>query len=265
MNAPNTPTSPPTDWHDAFAALPLETPPADGWSRIAATLAPAPRRSRRLRSWAIAAAAACLAALPALVLLRGPAPGGHGAGRVASTAPASATLPMPEAAPGPSASAVSSPPASSAAAAAPALASTSEARPGQVLPQPAPSLAPDTPPRVPAPHATTPRAVRDTAATSTHMDALYTESARLEALVAGLSDMQAGDGVQLALASSLRQQVAGIDEAIASGGLDEHTRNGLWQQRVDTLRQLAGIAADQRWNALYGDGGSAGYALVQVY
>lgn len=54
------------DWHDAFAALPLETPPAGGWTALASKLG-TPRRARRTRAplWFATAAAVLLAvALP---------------------------------------------------------------------------------------------------------------------------------------------------------------------------------------------------------
>jgi len=54
---------PPNDWRDAFAALPLDAPPTDGWSRVAARLDA--RRRRRLPLWLATAAALVLAvALP---------------------------------------------------------------------------------------------------------------------------------------------------------------------------------------------------------
>ncbi len=56
----------PGNWHDAFAALPLETAPADGWAAITAKL-DAPRRRRRLPRWSLplaAAAAVALAVMP---------------------------------------------------------------------------------------------------------------------------------------------------------------------------------------------------------
>lgn len=54
---------PPTGWQDAFAALPLESPPADGWSKLAARLDA--RRQRRWPLWAASAAVlAVAAALP---------------------------------------------------------------------------------------------------------------------------------------------------------------------------------------------------------
>ncbi|GAA4860318.1 hypothetical protein [Luteimonas vadosa] len=52
---------PPRDWPDAFAALPLESPPADGWRRLSARLDARPRH--RLPWWLAAAAALGLAVL----------------------------------------------------------------------------------------------------------------------------------------------------------------------------------------------------------
>ncbi len=53
----------PDNWRDAFAALPLEQPPGDGWSRLATRLHPRqrPQWTRRL---AIAAALVIAVALP---------------------------------------------------------------------------------------------------------------------------------------------------------------------------------------------------------
>lgn len=54
----------PDNWRDAFAALPLEQPPGDGWSRIDARL-----QARRRPQWALRfAAAAALVAAVALPL-----------------------------------------------------------------------------------------------------------------------------------------------------------------------------------------------------
>ena len=54
----------PDNWHDAFAALPLEAAPAGGWAAIAARLEASPRRRRVPRwSWPLAAAAAVLLAI----------------------------------------------------------------------------------------------------------------------------------------------------------------------------------------------------------
>lgn len=54
---------PPNDWRDAFAALPMDAPPADGWAHVAARLDA--RRRRSLQLWLATAAALVLAiALP---------------------------------------------------------------------------------------------------------------------------------------------------------------------------------------------------------
>lgn len=57
--------TPPTgSWHDAFAALPMETPPDDAWQAVAARL-DAGRRRNRAPVWLATAAAVLLAvALP---------------------------------------------------------------------------------------------------------------------------------------------------------------------------------------------------------
>ncbi|TWI06302.1 hypothetical protein IP90_00568 [Luteimonas cucumeris] len=55
---------PPASWHDAFAALPLENAPDDGWSRVAARLQPHRRRRQWLTPLAIAAALMLAIALP---------------------------------------------------------------------------------------------------------------------------------------------------------------------------------------------------------
>lgn len=53
----------PDGWHDAFAALPLDQPPGDGWSRLAARL-PARHRRQWTKRLAIAAALVLAVALP---------------------------------------------------------------------------------------------------------------------------------------------------------------------------------------------------------
>lgn len=223
------PAAPP-DWHHAFAALPLEAPPADGWQRIAATLPRTPRRRRHLLPWAVAAATACLAALPVLHLLRSPAPV-----QVAQPAAADASPATSGATSTGSASAPIPPPGETVAGGITATPVAAQVEPASAAGAAAPALEP-----------------------------LQAESARLESLLAELSGADAGSGVQLALTASLRTEVAGIDDALAGTGIDDATRSGLWRQRVELLRELAGLAADQRWQALYG-GNGADYALVQVY
>ena len=56
------PPDAPADWHDAFAALPAETPTPDGWQRLRSRL-PAAAPARRARwPWGVAMAASLLLA-----------------------------------------------------------------------------------------------------------------------------------------------------------------------------------------------------------
>lgn len=67
----------PRDWHEAFAALPDEAPPADAWARVSGALdAAGPRRVRPHRRRAGLAIAAALAVLAPLFALRLLVPGG---------------------------------------------------------------------------------------------------------------------------------------------------------------------------------------------
>lgn len=224
----NTPLPAPADWHDAFAALPLEAPSGDGWQRIAPALARKPRQHRRLAPWAAAAAIACLALLPALPWLRMPAP-------AEDAAPAAAAPPV-KFAPRSDAATVhaGATPASTRDSATASMDARTPARPVAAT-APAPGL-----------------------------ERLQAESARLERLLAELSGADASSGPELALGASLLAEVAGIDDALAGAELDPAARSVLWEQRVERLRALAGLAAGQRWQALYG-GNSTDYALVQVH
>ena len=217
----------PPDWHHAFAALPLEAPPSERWPQIAAALPRTPRRRRHLLPWAVAAATACLAAVPALHLLRTTEPAGN-----AQPAPAGAVQAAPD--------------------------------PSRVGPSTAPPTRIDN--RTPATASADAPVERASTAgpAESGLEPLQAESARLESLLAELSGTDAGGGVQLALSASLRTRVAGIDDALAGTELDAAARSNLWQERVELLRALAGLAADQRWQALYG-GNGADYALVQVH
>ncbi|MCR6685535.1 hypothetical protein [Pseudoxanthomonas sp.] len=224
----------PADWHDAFAALPLESPPGDGWRRLAASLPATARRRSRPPLWLAAAAVACLAAAPAWLLLRPAAV--PPASPVAGT-PATATA-LPD---------------TSAPTAPPEVATTNTVpSAGDVADSASP------------PAARTHRAPPRAGAGDAEIARLHAESARLEALLAELSQAAGGDAVQLTLASELHARVETIDADLSTGVRNPGIRESLWRQRVDALRQLATLAADQRWDALYGERDS-GYALVQVY
>lgn len=234
----------PRSWSDAFSALPLEAPPVDAWQRIAPRLAPAPRRTHRILPWAIAACTALLAAIPVLWLVRHGTPDGIRAEVGAGNHADPLTVP-------PSSEGRDGPVASD------AIATNAPATTSAAHPRSSPA-ARDEPPAV-AVHtrATTP-------AVDPGLARLQAESARLEALVAELARNEPVDGAQLVLTLSLQAQVGDIDAALAEGTLDPVVRSDLWRQRVAALRDLAGVASDQRWDALFADA-NPHYALVQVY
>lgn len=268
----------PADWGAAFAALPQETPPAAAWSRIAARLdardtdatppatATAPagmppvatatrhrgrRRPARAVGW-LGAAAAALA-----LVIAWPR---HGAAPVApppgSTAPVVASAARPAL---PASAIASTPPAISAAGSASAAAVAAGSRkpdadaaaialPEAVEAARKPRYAART---TPAPDAATP--APDAAQP---LDALYVESARLEALLALARDDRVASAGAALLSAELDAQVADIDARLARPGLDAAQRAALWQARVDALRQAAGFESTQRILAAQGDGGA---------
>ncbi|MFC7300825.1 hypothetical protein [Cognatiluteimonas weifangensis] len=261
----------PADWGAAFAALPQETPPAAAWSRIAARLdtrdtdatppatATAPagmppvatatrhrgrRRPARAVGW-LGAAAAALA-----LVIAWPR---HDAAPVApppgSTAPVVASAARPAL---PASAIASKPPAISAAGSAAAAAVAAGSRkpdadaaaialPEAVEAARKPRYAAHT---TPAPDAAQP------------LDALYVESARLEALLALARDDRVASAGAALLSAELDAQVADIDARLARPGLDAAQRAALWQARVDALRQAAGFESTQRILAAQGDGGA---------
>ncbi|WP_372018576.1 hypothetical protein [Pseudoxanthomonas sp. 10H] len=198
----------PADWHEAFAILPLEAPPADGWRRIASRL-DAERARRPAWPWALAAAIACLAIVPAVTLLRGPVGADDAAGGDI-TAGMRVDLPAGTLAAGPRADGPIAPPESTTATAA------VRAAPADVHPTPADAAG--------------------------HHDAslerMYAESARLESLLGRVQGPRATNaGMETAT-----QQVAGaigaIDAALADATLDTRGRQALWQERNALLEQM---------------------------
>ena len=76
----------PRDWNAAFAAVPLEPAPADGWARVAAALEPSRRRHGPL--WLAAAAALLLAVVLPWRLSPGPGADGNATPADKATVPA---------------------------------------------------------------------------------------------------------------------------------------------------------------------------------
>jgi hypothetical protein len=217
----------PRDWREAFGALPLEAPPEGGWQRLAAALpaarASAPRARWRHPALALVATAFFVAVIPLM----------HW--RAVQTTPPPLQRP---------ASVVTTAPRPSIA---PATAT------GTTAPASASSTAPET--SMPARVAAAPAVRRSTARTApTRLDALYTESARLEAVLAQLPERGTGNVAALTVSAELQDEVSHIDLALSQPALPEVTRTALWEQRVDTLRQLTGVETTRRWQvAMNGD------------
>lgn len=276
----------PTGWHDAFAALPLETPATSRWTAIGAALdgADAGARSgahdgmvddtrdrRRSTPWPrrIAWAAVFAAiALPSLLWLR----------PETDSAPSRtpfATTPTPVA----SAPVVAVAPAAETSTAAPAStagstpASQPPIRPDTARTQPhATRIAgtPDTGTRPPAPAAQAkpwPRARianahDDSASMQAAFEPYYAEAARLEGVIAATRDPRVGSGPAASLAGALDAELAGIDARLAGPGLDAGQRLALWRERVDLLRASAEFESQLRLLAVEGD--ALDGALVRI-
>jgi hypothetical protein len=238
----NAPIDVPGDWQQALAALPLESPPPGGWDRIAGRLPPVRRRHRR---WPVAmAAAATLATLAVVPLLwwraSPPAPTAPVATNPAGPRPATETAAV---------AAMPEPAAEPASALSPATA-TERLADSRGNPPAAGATA------TPAPQRTTDRPARAAAAADAPaLEALYLESAHLESLLAQMQDERVASGPAMAMTVALQDRIAVIDHALSQPGSDVPQRE-LWQQRVDALRQLAGLEGTQRWLAASGNAGS---------
>lgn len=266
-------------WSDAFAALPMETPPADGWTRITRALdGPALRHGAMRRehrmSWVIglasAAGLAFVAWSPLSHWLQ------HEAGAVRPTLVATE-------APGVRGSAA--PLHNEAVAtelAKPAVdeiqvASSDAAAPKPVHRKPAsgkravarqPRLESAAVSATASVASTTAANLRPSAAAMTSVDAdplqkLKTQSAQLEALVALARDERVANASSELLSSELDSGIAAVDAALSQPDIASTRRQELWQQRVDLLQQLAGVEATSRW--LAAQGASNDTALVSVY
>lgn len=265
----------PLGWGDAFAALPFESAPADAWARVAAQLdarvAPAAppttapvavatrhhgrRRFARTTGWLGAATAAALA-----LVVAWPRHDAPQALPASNDAVASSVAPAPDATSKPSTATTSPAPAIdtelAAGSNAPKNDATAIALPKVVEAARKPRLAA----RDASAHGDTSRSASPTAdaraADGKQLDALYAESARLEALLALARDDRVSSASAAVLSSELDAQVAGIDASLAQPGLDAAQRSALWQARVDALRQAAGFESTQRVLASQGDGGA---------
>lgn len=250
---------PPGDWQQALAALPLETPPPDGWNLIAARLSAHRLPSVRRRRWRVAlAAAATLAAVTIVPALWWSTP--EPATPVAAAPPTTPANPQPPAViasekpnavtgvlpPMPAASGAHSGASSNAPATTVAAATKAVRTPAQRSPR---NIAADT---------ATATSAQTAPAVQPALESLYVESAHLESLLAQIQDERVASGPAMAMAGALEDRIAAIDHALSQPGNDDVEQRELWQQRVDALRQLAGLEGTQRWLAASGNPGSDG-------
>lgn len=262
------PNPAPADWGTAFAALPMEAPPADGWKRMAHGLDTradtAATHSRRTRwpTWlAAAAVVSAIALVP--VLMRD-----TGAPTVPENSVATAPSPATTATPAQAAASAEPQPAPSTVAATtiptPTLDTTTARQPASTPRKRRPS------PMAP-PHAVEPRRMVASAETSPTpatataddtdaatgnalaMQSLQAESAQLEALVAMARDDRVASANGAALTAGLDERIGRIDASLSQPGLADVDRTLLWQERVATMRELAGIETTQRWLTANGE------------
>lgn len=259
----------PSGWSDAFAALPLESPPASRWPQIAARL-DAPHPERKHRHWLALAAGLCaLAALPLAWTLRdaGKQGGNEGGAYGDTTVVATPRIDPPGAAHVGSvveapAENPASPPLAIARAPTP---SATDAKPaGRRDARRERGLAKTT---TAAEAASAPSHPESAAAASEDapgptLESLYAASTQLETLLALTRDTRVESGPAAALAGALDAELATIDAQLAQPGLEAPQQRALWQARVDTLRHATDFETQQR--VLSAQGRSYEGALVRV-
>lgn len=290
----------PQDWPTAFAQLPAETPPADGWSQLAARLAAtanaapasdsaspaspstgrtgiAHRRTPYRHRWAMAAMLAAALPLAWWLSQRGADP------TTPATQPEQVTHTQK-----PSSDRV---PAQSSPSTQPQpdprqLADTGDRHTDRAIDHAtdraiATAPKPSNDANKPAPRTATPRreaspsarerqaptrlaasetapaaqalASNDSDAISQRIGELQAQSAQLEALIAASRDDRVASATAAVMSSELDQRLGLIDATLISAPLPASQRLSLWQQRVGTLRALAGVESTQRWFAAQGE------------
>lgn len=242
----------PRSWRDAMAALPPEAPDTGGWQRLQARLPAAePAARQRWPLWLATAAALALAvAMPLKWQTESPVSAPESADPVtASAAPVeTAAAPTPVAAP--------------------SVRGTAEASVAMTRPEPA---APAATSATRMPRAATRKPRATVLATTAEpavpradhpLDSLYDQSARLESLLAAVTDDHVANGPTAAISDAFDARLASIDAALIQPELDDAHRTALWRDRVDTLQQLVGIETTQRLYAARGISHDA--ALVTI-
>ena len=94
------------------------------------------------------------------------------------------------------------------------------------------------------------------------LDALMSESARLERLVFAADDGGSGSASATALSLAYEDQLHSLDAELAANR-DPARRLPLWQQRVELLRGVAAVETSRHY--LASQGGSFDVALVAAY
>lgn len=242
----------PTGWGDAFAALPMETPPSGGWQRVSRAIdAPAQPLSRARRArwpmWLAAAATVSAVALVPVLMRETPPAGTVEVAR--TTTPPVATPPAKVATPGANATPTPSHEAAvtDTVARAPVSTPRNKRRPS-----------PTTPPHEAAPKRlvaaeSTPPSTGTTASDIADLHALQAQSAQLETLVALARDDRVATASSAALTVELDERIGRIDASLSQPGLGDAERASLWRERVATMRELAGIETTRRWMTASGE------------
>ena len=240
----------PADWSGAFAALPSETPPGGGWQRMQRALDATPARRSR-RQWPVWLAAAGIGAIALVPVL-------HRSVDDATPPTASNELAARKRAP----IDTSRPPLASSKR--PETRVAANDAPAQRTQAPRIEEASTAKPSGPAPRVASNDITADPRAAGLRdqVAELQAESAQLEALLAIARDDRVASASGAAPAVEFDRRIGRIDASLSQPGLADVDRAALWQARVSTMRELAGIETTQRW--LQSSGERYDGALVSV-
>ncbi len=100
------------------------------------------------------------------------------------------------------------------------------------------------------------------ASADAQLEALYAQSAQLEALLGLARDERVSSGTAALISQALDEQLARIDLALIQPGLAQNERLRLWQRRVESLRAATGFEGNQRWLAAQGSRYDTALVLV---
>ena len=275
----------PNGWGEAFAALPMEAPPGDGWKRLVRKLdarssrSGTARRERRM-TWLLGAASAAVLVLaawsplsqwlqadeaksqPAAVIAQA-VPGMRGPAAPIRTEP---DEPQPVATriaetPG-AAKATETQAATQPAHRKPTRSTRALAARKDVEPQAVPASDPPAQVEPTLTQASTTGTVATASSDIDPLQKLQAQSAQLEALVALARDDRVGNASSELLSSELDAGIAVVDAALSQADLSDTQKQELWRQRVDLLQQLAGVEATSRWLAAQGSSSSTNLVAV---